>query len=152
VSRIDVAFAPAKPDDASVAVVIDVLRATTTIAYALAQGYERVLACGDIDQAQRLFVDAQNRYRDVSPFPLCWLYTQQGLMWMRAGNLPRARQLLGVQPKHNQPSDADANADEPPMLSFPCPCCGGRMIIIETFERGSTPRTRPTSPIRIDTS
>jgi 2-phosphosulfolactate phosphatase len=54
VSRIDVAFAPAKPDDASVAVVIDVLRATTTIAYALAQGYERVLACGDIDQAREL--------------------------------------------------------------------------------------------------
>ena len=24
-----------------------------------------------------------------------------------------------------------------------CPCCGGRMIIIETFERGTTPRTRP---------
>jgi hypothetical protein len=70
----------------------------------------------------------------------------------RANNLARARQLLGVQPKHNQPSDADANADEPPMLSFPCPCCGGRMIIIETFERGSTPRTRPSSPIRIDTS
>ena len=28
----------------------------------------------------------------------------------------------------------------------------GRMIVIETFERGSTPRTRPPSPIRIDTS
>src|SRR5262249_50225152 len=54
VSRIDVAFAPAKPDDASVAVVIDVLRATTTIAYALAQGYQRVLACGDLDQARQL--------------------------------------------------------------------------------------------------
>jgi Putative transposase len=32
------------------------------------------------------------------------------------------------------------------------PCCGGRIIIIETFERGSTPRYRPTVPIRIDTS
>src|SRR5207244_812350 len=68
----------------------------------------------------------------------------------RAENLARARQLLAVQPKHNEPSDADANADEPPMLSLPCPCpcpcCGGRMIIIETFERGSTPRTRPSSP------
>jgi 2-phosphosulfolactate phosphatase len=54
VSRIDVAFTPGKPDDAGVAVVIDVLRATTTIAYALAQGYERVLACGDLDQAREL--------------------------------------------------------------------------------------------------
>jgi 2-phosphosulfolactate phosphatase len=53
-SRIDVAFTPGKPDDASVAVVVDVLRATTTIAYALAQGYERVLACGDLDQAREL--------------------------------------------------------------------------------------------------
>jgi 2-phosphosulfolactate phosphatase len=54
VSRIDVAFTPGKRDDAGVAVVIDVLRATTTIAYALAQGYERVLACGDLDQAREL--------------------------------------------------------------------------------------------------
>ena len=37
-------------------------------------------------------------------------------------------------------------------IALPCPCCGGRMIIIETFERGSTPRTRPPSPITIDTS
>ena len=39
--------------------------------------------------------------------------------------------------------------------SHPCPCCGGRMIIIETFERGSAPHYRPAAPtvaIRIDTS
>jgi hypothetical protein len=70
----------------------------------------------------------------------------------RAENLTRARDLLDVQAKQNEPSDADANADELPMHSLPCPCCGGRMIIIETFERGSTPRTRPPSPITIDTS
>ena len=52
--RIDVAFTPETPSDASVAIVIDVLRATTTIAYALAQGYERVLACGELDQAREL--------------------------------------------------------------------------------------------------
>jgi 2-phosphosulfolactate phosphatase len=52
--RIDVAFTPATPDDAAVAIVIDVLRATTTIAYALHQGYERVLACGELDQARAL--------------------------------------------------------------------------------------------------
>ncbi|MGX9432808.1 IS91 family transposase, partial [Bradyrhizobium sp. LeoA1S1] len=36
-----------------------------------------------------------------------------------------------------------------------CPCCGGRMIIIEVFARGAMPRHRPTAPtnhIRIDTS
>jgi len=53
--RIDVAFTPVgDPDNAAVAVVIDVLRATTTITYALAQGYDRVLACGEIDHARDL--------------------------------------------------------------------------------------------------
>jgi Putative transposase/Transposase zinc-binding domain len=70
----------------------------------------------------------------------------------RAENLARARELLSVPARQNEPSDADANADEPLMHSLPCPCCGGRMIIIETFDRGSTPRTRPSNPIRIDTS
>ena len=70
----------------------------------------------------------------------------------RTENLARARrQLLGLPASQSEPRDTDA-ADEPPMHSLPCPCCGGRMIIIETFERGSTPRTRPSSPIRIDTS
>jgi hypothetical protein len=47
------------------------------------------------------------------------------------------------------------NAEEPPALAQPCPCCGGHMIIIERFERGSTPGYRPsalTPTIRIDTS
>jgi Putative transposase/Transposase zinc-binding domain len=70
----------------------------------------------------------------------------------RAENLARARGLLGVPTPQDEPRDADTNADQPLTLSPPCPCCGGRMIIIETFERGSTPRTRPPSPIRIDTS
>jgi hypothetical protein len=68
----------------------------------------------------------------------------------RAENLARARELLRVLPAQGEPSDTDP--DEPPRHSLPCPCCGGRMVIIETFERGSTPRTRPSSPIRIDTS
>jgi hypothetical protein len=68
----------------------------------------------------------------------------------RTENLARARQLLGLPASQSEPCDTDA--DEPPMQTVPCPCCGGRMIIIETFERGSTPRTRPSSPIRIDTS
>jgi hypothetical protein len=70
----------------------------------------------------------------------------------RVENIARARKLLCVPATQSAPVDADANADEPPMLSHPCPCRGGRMIIIETFERGATPRTPPTSPIRIDTS
>jgi hypothetical protein len=40
-------------------------------------------------------------------------------------------------------------------LATPCPCCGGRMIIIETFEAGCQPQHRPTTSsavIGIDTS
>jgi Putative transposase/Transposase zinc-binding domain len=70
----------------------------------------------------------------------------------RAENFARVRDLLGAPAQQDKPGDADASADEPPTSLPPCPCCGGRMIIIETFARGSTPRTRPPSPIRIDTS
>ena len=70
----------------------------------------------------------------------------------RAENLARVRELLGVPAPHDKPDDADARADEPSTSLLPCPCCGGRMLIIETFEPGSTPRTRPPNPIRIDTS
>jgi 2-phosphosulfolactate phosphatase len=52
--RIDVAFTPGEPPNATVAIVIDVLRATTTIAHALSQGYERVLACAGLDRAREL--------------------------------------------------------------------------------------------------
>jgi hypothetical protein len=47
---------------------------------------------------------------------------------------------------------ATADPEQPRTLPHPCPCCGGRMIIIETFEHGYPPRTRPTGSIWIDTS
>jgi 2-phosphosulfolactate phosphatase len=46
-------FRPAELRDA-VAVVIDVLRATSTIVHALAAGADAVVPCGEIDEAQRL--------------------------------------------------------------------------------------------------
>jgi hypothetical protein len=71
----------------------------------------------------------------------------------RAENIARARQLLNVPATLRQPTEADsANAEVPQALSHACPCCGGRMIIIETFERGGAPRSRPTVSIRIDSS
>src|SRR5450830_1876034 len=72
----------------------------------------------------------------------------------RAENIARARELLHLPKPQSNPTDADT-IDESPTLSHPCPCCGGRMIIIETFERGSAPHYRPAAPtvaIRIDTS
>jgi hypothetical protein len=75
---------------------------------------------------------------------------------VRADNIARAREMLAVS---LLPIDAIRAAttkpDEPKSPEHPCPCCGGRMIIIETFERGSSPKYRPTAPtgaIRIDTS
>jgi hypothetical protein len=71
----------------------------------------------------------------------------------RAKNIARARKLLNAPaPQTEAPDAAAADADQPRALSHPCPCCGGRMIIIETFERGCSPRTHPAGPIRIDTS
>ena len=71
----------------------------------------------------------------------------------RADNIARARQLLNVPAPHNEPSDVDGLGDsEPQTLSHPCPCCGGRMIIIETLERGCAPQYRSIVPSRIDSS
>jgi hypothetical protein len=67
----------------------------------------------------------------------------------RGENIARVRQLLAV-PKPQSENAADNNAPQAP--SHPCPCCGGRMIVIETFERGCSPRTRPAGSIWIDTS
>ena len=52
--RIDVAFTPAEEVAAPLAIVVDVLRATSTIAQALASGYERVLCAGEIEAAREL--------------------------------------------------------------------------------------------------
>jgi 2-phosphosulfolactate phosphatase len=49
--RVDVAFTPEEPVSAQVAVVVDVLRATSTIAQALASGYKRVYSAGEIEDA-----------------------------------------------------------------------------------------------------
>lgn len=52
--RVHVAFTPDEPVEAEVAVVVDVMRATSTIAQALASGYERVLCCSHVDEARAL--------------------------------------------------------------------------------------------------
>ena len=73
----------------------------------------------------------------------------------RTENVTRARELLTPT---IIPVDAikaiSAKAADPQTANHSCPC-GGRMIIIERFERGATPHHRPSPPtpaIRIDTS
>ena len=74
----------------------------------------------------------------------------------RAANIARARELLAVPPRvPPHETDCTAESEQPRVLPKPCPCCGGRMFIIETFARGSEPKHRPTpapAAIRIDTS
>jgi 2-phosphosulfolactate phosphatase len=52
--HVTVAFTPAAAGPATVGIVVDVVRATSSIAQALASGYERVLCCGEIDEALAL--------------------------------------------------------------------------------------------------
>ena len=78
----------------------------------------------------------------------------------RAENLAKARTLLRV--KTIDPADDglrrpdnDANADAPRALPAPCPCCGARMLIVETFEGVCRPRPHATpsrAVARMDTS
>jgi Putative transposase len=73
----------------------------------------------------------------------------------RQRNIAQARQLLGVPAPEPQVEDVDGAERASKRLAPACPCCGGRMVIIETFERGGTPRyhsTVPTRIVRIDTS
>jgi putative transposase/transposase-like zinc-binding protein len=74
----------------------------------------------------------------------------------RAENVARARELLmpPIIPV-DAIKAATASTQEPQTSKHPCPCCGGRMIIIETFARGCHPKYQPTptpTAIRIDTS
>lgn len=52
--RVDVAFTPDEAAPAPLGIVVDVLRATSTIAQALASGFRRVLCCAEIEDARRL--------------------------------------------------------------------------------------------------
>ena len=70
----------------------------------------------------------------------------------RDERLAQARELLQAPASISTDPDDEAAADEATgsALATPCPCCGGRMILIETFEAGGQPLNAQT--IRIDTS
>lgn len=70
---------------------------------------------------------------------------------VRAANIERIRALLA---KEEEPAQrGEPSADEKKERAAPrCRCCGGTMTIVETFARGSLPRTWSAEPIRIDSS
>jgi 2-phosphosulfolactate phosphatase len=52
--RVHVAFTPAEATAVPTGIVVDVLRASSTIVQALESGYRRVLCCAEVEQAQAL--------------------------------------------------------------------------------------------------
>src|SRR5580704_10110299 len=79
----------------------------------------------------------------------------------RAANIAHLRKLLANADDASQPfgdagmgvADA-ASADLADAFAIPqiCPCCGGRMSVVETFARGALPRSFKADAARIDTS
>jgi hypothetical protein len=71
----------------------------------------------------------------------------------RTSNIALARQLLGMPDPASSSSESDGteggHADEE---RNPCPCCGGRMIIVETFDPGCQPQSWPVPSIGLDSS
>jgi len=71
----------------------------------------------------------------------------------RAGNIALARRLLGVPDPAPSSAESDrADGGHEDKERYICPCCGGRMVIIETFEPGGQPRLWPIPAIGLDSS
>ncbi len=80
----------------------------------------------------------------------------------RAANITRLRQLIPAAEDAKQPRPDDGVTIQAPQTMTPdpsaaaalkaCPCCAGRMRVIETFVRGATPRSFKTHCAGFDTS
>ena len=71
----------------------------------------------------------------------------------RADNITLARQLLGVPdpaPSCDEGDGAQEGLEHEQWNA--CPCCGGRMILVETFAPGCQPRLSPIPSIGLDSS
>jgi hypothetical protein len=68
----------------------------------------------------------------------------------REESIAQARQLLETAAATDPEAEAADDDATRSATDIACPCCGGRMIVIETFDAGCQPRHAPT--IRLDTS
>jgi len=69
-------------------------------------------------------------------------------------NITRARELIAVPVSASDPPAQHDEAEMPAGAADrrpPCPCCGGRMIIVEFFERGGAPRAPPSPQAAVAT-
>jgi hypothetical protein len=73
---------------------------------------------------------------------------------VRARNIERVRQWLAA--PEASPAETEYDFEDPntegPSPGRRCPCCGGRMIIVETFDGAPPARSPSPTRIRIDTS
>ena len=71
----------------------------------------------------------------------------------RNANIARARKMIAEPVPPLDPPIVHDNTDQAERVATdhrpPCPCCGGRMIIVETFERGGEPRGPPPGGSRV---
>lgn len=66
----------------------------------------------------------------------------------RTANISRIRNLLGAKPPSREDAGGERESDNdrfPSVLALPCPCCGGRLIIVDTFAPAQHPRAPPAS-------
>ena len=70
---------------------------------------------------------------------------------VRADNIERVRQSW-LEPTPANAHPPRKNRQRKAHVCASCPCCGGRMIVIETFEGVRPARSPSPTPIRIDTS
>ncbi len=64
----------------------------------------------------------------------------------RAANIARIRELLGAETSdqgHARDDNIDASDALARVLRLPCPCCGGRLVIVETMAPERRPRAPP---------
>ena len=74
----------------------------------------------------------------------------------RRAAVAHARALLAAKPKapddRTEPADGTgdaAAADAAAPKAYRCPCCGGVMIVVETFRRGGGPASRPAAAVPV---
>jgi hypothetical protein len=77
----------------------------------------------------------------------------------RAATIDRLRELIAAADPGDQsprssdaPHKAAADRHNAPPSATVCPCCGGRMRVVETFARGAQPRSFTAEPAGIDSS
>jgi hypothetical protein len=69
----------------------------------------------------------------IVPYSRCGGFWQALWKRVRAHNIAGARELLAAPiPREQDKRPSDGDQPERRVLAHPCPCCGGRMIVIET--------------------